>query len=91
MTNKDKLPVLICHKIPPNRPGSKTRSVGVWCPYCRKKHIHGLSDDLKAGELSHRGAHCRPFHSTPFSETGYYLYLNTAEEIAESKANQDLL
>ncbi len=39
----------------------------VWCPFCRKDHLHG--ENTKPGE--HRVAHC-PTNS-PFTDTGYIV------------------
>lgn len=43
----------------------------VWCPFCRRDHIHGLGGQDHS-KLHHRGAHCSP-GSSPFLETGYYI------------------
>jgi hypothetical protein len=42
----------------------------VWCPHCRRDHIHG------AGE-GHRAAHCADPES-PYRLTGYRLALTVA-------------
>ncbi len=43
----------------------------VWCPHCRRYHIHGLGGQDPA-VLHHRVAHCSS-DSSPFQETGYYI------------------
>lgn len=40
----------------------------VWCPYCRREHIHGNGP-------GHRVAHCLNPHS-PFLESGYFIALS---------------
>ncbi|GAI86261.1 unnamed protein product [marine sediment metagenome] len=44
----------------------------VWCPHCRKYHIHGLGGGQDPGVPQHRVAHCSS-DSSPFIETGYYI------------------
>lgn len=39
----------------------------VWCPFCRKDHLHG--ENTKSGE--HRVAHCANY--SPFRDTGYIV------------------
>ena len=45
--------------------------LSVWCPHCRKYHIHGFGGQDPAA-LHHRVAHCSS-DSSPFLETGYYI------------------
>jgi hypothetical protein len=59
---KADLPVFICRE-------ERSRSGGVtwtfWCPFCRRRHIHGAV-------AGHRVAHCiRP--DSPFKRGGYIL------------------
>lgn len=51
------IPVLLAVELP-------NKSLKVWCPFCRKNHIHGIGG-------GHRNAHC--IKPTPFTETGYIL------------------
>ena len=46
----------------------------VWCPFCKKYHLHGADEELKTGKKSHRVAHCSKTGSS-FSITGYFLQL----------------
>lgn len=55
--------------------------VKVFCKYCKKKHRHGLTPDLLAGENSHRSSHCNNFDS-PYQTTGYYIKLVTKNKLA---------
>jgi hypothetical protein len=55
------------------------KSVKFWCPFCKRWHFHGYSEN---GELDgHRGAHCS--EQTPFTETGYIVKPYTKRELKE--------
>ncbi|MBN1547420.1 MAG: hypothetical protein JW902_12245 [Syntrophaceae bacterium] len=60
------------------------QSIHVWCPFCMKWHIHGLTPDLKKGKRSHRVSDC------PFYEHGYYVQLFTKKELKEIVISADL-
>ena len=55
------------------------RSLRVDCDYCKKQHIHGLTDDLLAGQKSHRSAHC-PDPDSPYKKSGYYIQIAIKKE-----------
>ena len=49
-----------------------TNQIAVWCPYCRKYHLHGWDHDKhKDTDAEHRCAHCNP--GSPFEDGGYYI------------------
>lgn len=48
------------------------KTLRVYCDHCNKQHIHGLTDDLLAGQTSPRSAHCQDF-SSPYRKTGYRI------------------
>jgi len=49
-----------------------TNQIAVWCPYCKKHHIHGWNPkEHKSGDAEHRVAHC--FEDSPFHATGYFI------------------
>jgi hypothetical protein len=62
--NKRAVPLLV---------GAKcgTNQIAVWCPYCRKYHLHGWDHKLrKDTDVEHRASHCNP--GTPLWK-GYYI------------------
>ena len=47
--------------------------IAVWCPFCRKYHIHGHDpEEDRDDDATHRCAHCHTADS-PFNDTGYYV------------------
>jgi hypothetical protein len=67
MNDKPKLPVVLCEKVAPSRPG-EVWTWKFWCPFCARYHTHGAG-------YGHRVAHCGD-HRSPFYETGYVLKLD---------------
>ena len=65
-TKKKRRPVLAGDLSPDGR------SIRVWCPYCRKRHIHGAGRDEQDGKMTHRAAHCERIES-PFFGDGYLV------------------
>jgi len=63
--NKKDIPILIGFL-------NKLSQLRVWCPYCRKWHIHGGGDEDK-GIITHRCAHCPSEVNSPFKSSGYYI------------------
>jgi hypothetical protein len=63
----EKLPVLKVTKSVQKINGST--KLYVWCPFCRKEHIHGLPNGQKLPQ--HRVAHCAGL--TPLTESGYVI------------------
>jgi len=52
--------------------GDEVHTIHVWCPHCKRHHIHGLgSDPRMADDVSHRVAHCTA--ESPFKKEGYYI------------------
>jgi len=73
MTN---FPVLKCFPI-------NADQVKAWCPFCKKWHIHGYTDDIKNNKSSHRVAHCT-VENSPFKKTeGYTLKIMSKKERKE--------
>ena len=78
--SKNRRPVLRGFLIPPKQmwtpgkpiPKHKTTHwlIKVYCPYCDLWHTHGWDDTIRAGKVSHRGAHC---NEGPFKNGGYYI------------------
>lgn len=66
MTKEDDIPILKGFLT------SDEKQVEVWCPFCKKYHLHGADEGLKKGIKSHRVAHC---FDSPLSRTGYFLQL----------------
>ena len=62
--NKKAHPLLAGIKIEEGR-------IAVWCPFCRKYHIHGW-DGRTDSDASHRVAHCG-ISESPFDDGGYYI------------------
>ncbi|WP_143012073.1 hypothetical protein [Desulfuromonas thiophila] len=66
---------------PPVLHGWLVRDVGVvyvWCPWCRRYHIHGAPDGDLA-PLEHRAAHCgdhRRRGRSPYHATGYRIRID---------------
>lgn len=56
----------------PRRPGWQRRmtQLAVWCPFCRRVHLHGWDPANDGRHAEHRVAHCV---NGPFTETGYYI------------------
>lgn len=76
-------PVLKCFPINPDQ-------VKVWCPFCKKWHIHGYTEDIKQGKACHRVADCLDCNS-PFTKSGgYRIKKLTKAEIKTIKAAIDL-
>jgi hypothetical protein len=49
---------LYMHRRGPVR-GKPTLGIEVWCPYCKRHHVHGWDTiPLRADSVSHRSAHC---------------------------------
>lgn len=46
--------------------------ISVWCPHCRRFHVHGWNPEHGGGEAEHRGAHCYN-QSSPLLQTGYFI------------------
>lgn len=46
--------------------------IRVWCPYCRKHHVHGAGQDEHEGRMTHRIAHCFR-NDSPFHANGYFV------------------
>lgn len=72
--NKKATPLLVGRIVFVPVPGSKNdariRQLHVWCPHCKKHHIHGWKHHLPNDEVEHRIAHCE---SGPFYKDGYYI------------------
>jgi hypothetical protein len=63
---RNKIPVLY------GRITKSGRQIRVWCPVCKRYHLHGIPGGLQESE--HRVAHCID-RKSPYRETGYYLKL----------------
>ena len=48
-----------------------TNQIAVWCPYCRKYHLHGWDHAKSDTDAEHRCAHCVP--ESPLFDNGYYI------------------
>jgi hypothetical protein len=67
MSNKNKLPVVLCEVIEPKQPG-QVPLWRFWCPFCKVYHQHSAGP-------GHRVAHCAD-ESSPFFGGGYILKLD---------------
>jgi len=76
-------PVLKCFPINENQ-------VKAWCPFCKKWHLHGYTDDIKDNKASHRIAHCIDKDSPFKISGGYKIKKLTKTEIKEIKNTIDL-
>lgn len=47
-----------------------TVQILVWCPHCKKHHIHGWNVFNARDAVEHRVAHCT---TGPFREGGYFI------------------
>lgn len=61
--NKKAWPLLAGHR--------NGTTLEVWCPYCRKTHIHGWSKETPDSDAEHRIAHCH--RGSPLYNKGYYI------------------
>lgn len=52
----------------------------VYCPYCKKFHIHGAGDEEKAGKKTLRSSHCT---AEPNNFDGYYVQRFNKKECKE--------
>jgi len=60
--NNAKVDILLIGKL------SDHKTIKVWCPYCKKYHIHGWN---KTSDVEHRVSHCDVNSSSPLK--GYYI------------------
>lgn len=59
--------------------------LSVWCPYCRRFHLHGIGREISEGlpvKRQHRVAHCTNPASL-FIRGGYYIQPFTKAEARE--------
>ena len=58
--------------------------VAVWCPYCRRLHLHGWDTTAhNRGRAEHRVAHCCN-DASPFRADGYWIGLLPREALPEA-------
>ncbi len=48
------------------------RQISVWCPHCKREHVHGWDPANKPNDVEHRVAHCFG-NESPFIATGYFI------------------
>jgi hypothetical protein len=78
--NKNAVPLLTGVKYESNL-------IAVWCPYCRKYHIHGWDHAKRADtDAEHRCAHCND--GSPFRNGGYYI--TVAPRLHDRVANNSI-
>lgn len=66
--NKKAYPILV-GKV--TRRQNDNDTIQVWCPFCKRHHIHGWEKGNADSDASHRNAHCDP--ESPLYDGGYFI------------------